>query len=180
MEHIIHLKAIIVGDFAVGKTSLCKRYATGMFTEDYKPTLGVDIFTRRLEVSGFGVIILSIWDTAGQEKFRRMYPRYYKGAKYGLVVYDITSKETFESIPLWVDEIRKHAGDIPILLVGNKADLEAYRAVSKEDGEKMAENLNLLGFVETSARTGQNVSEIFEKPIKFVLENIIKESEKGD
>jgi len=174
-EHVIHIKSIIVGDFAVGKTSLCKKYATGMFSEDYKPTLGVDIFTRRLDMKGFGVVILSIWDTAGQEKFRRMYPRYYKGAKYAIVVYDITSKDTFESISLWIEEIRKHAGDIPILLVGNKADLVAYREVSEEEGEKKVKELNLIGFLETSARTGKNVNDVFEMPISYVLKSIIKD-----
>jgi len=176
---MINLKVIVVGDFAVGKTSLCRRYATGMFSEDYKQTLGVDIFTKRVEVKDFGTVILSLWDTAGQEKFRKMYPRYYKGARYGLVVYDISSRETFKSIAMWVEEIRKHAGDIPIILVGNKADLEPYREVSKEEGEKIARELNLVGFIEASARTGSNVSEAFEIPMRVVLEQIKKLSEEG-
>ncbi len=175
-SYVVNLKVIIVGDFAVGKTSLCRRYATGMFAEDYKPTIGVDIFTRRVEIEGLGTVILSIWDTAGQEKFRRMYPKYYKGAKYGLVVYDITDRKTFESIREWVETIRKHAGDIPIMLVGNKADLEPYREVKKEEGEELAEELNLVGFIETSARTGASVDEAFERPIKVVLERIESES----
>ncbi len=176
MAHILHVKAIIVGEFAVGKTSLCKRYATGMFKEEYKPTLGVDIFTRKIEIKDFGSVILSIWDTAGQEKFRKMYPRYYKGAKYAILVYDVTSRETFESLPSWVEEINKHAGNIPIILVGNKVDLEAYRQVSKEEGLKLAEKLNLHGFYEASARTGLNVNEIFESPIRLIIKEITEKA----
>ncbi len=177
MAHILHIKAIIVGEFAVGKTSLCKRYATGMFKEEYKPTLGVDIFTRKIEIKDFGSVILSIWDTAGQEKFRKMYPRYYKGAKYAILVYDITSRETFESITAWVEEIRKHVGEIPIILVGNKIDLEAYRQVSNEEGLDMTQKLKLEGFYETSARTGLNVNEIFEAPIKMIIKDLMEKAE---
>jgi len=176
MSHILHIKAIIVGEFAVGKTSLCKRYATGMFKEEYKPTLGVDIFTRKIKIKDFGSVILSIWDTAGQEKFRKMYPRYYKGAKYAILVYDVTSRETFESLSSWVEEINKHAGEIPIILVGNKVDLEAYRQVSKAEGLELAKKLNLHGFYEASARTGLNVNEIFEAPIKIIIKEIMEKA----
>lgn len=174
MSHILHVKVIIVGEFAVGKTSLCKRYATGMFREEYKPTLGVDIFTKKVEIEDFGSVILSIWDTAGQEKFRKMYPKYYKGAKYAILVYDITSRETFESLSSWVEEINKHAGKIPIILVGNKVDLEAYRQVSREEGIEITKELNLHGFYEASARTGLNVNEIFEKPIKVIIKELLE------
>ena len=171
---IVNLKLIVVGDFAVGKTSLCKRFALGSFKEDYKPTIGVDIYSSRFEIPNKAKVVLNIWDTAGQERFRKLYPKYYKGAKAALVVYDITSRPTFESVPEWVNSIRKNVGDIPIVLVGNKADLEPYRRVKKEEGEEMAKKLDLGSFIETSAKSGENVDKPFRMAVNVAISRILE------
>jgi len=170
----IHLKAIVIGDYGVGKTSLCRRYATGMFEEDYKPTIGVDVYTKTLEIPDFGIIRLQIWDTAGEERFKRIYPRYWLGARIVLVVFDITSRKTFESVDEWIENARTHLKDAQIVLIGNKKDLEPYREVDEEKGRKKAEELSLLGYIETSAKTGENVDKAFKMAIDKILEKMTR------
>ena len=118
-----------------------------------------------------------IWDTAGQERYKSITNAYYKGSKGAFVVYDITRKETFDSVDKWIADL-KQSGDkkITILLIGNKADLENQRVISKEQGEEKAKSFN-LAFLETSAMNGQNLDTAFEMMIKEVYDKCHSEIE---
>ncbi|MGQ4891164.1 MAG: Rab family GTPase [Candidatus Njordarchaeia archaeon] len=163
-------KFIIVGDYAVGKTSLCKVFSGEMFKKEYKPTIGVDIFTRIASITDNFKVRFQIWDMAGQERFKHVMLDYFKGAKAGAVVFDITRLETFESVEEWVQNVRKYSGLIPLILVGNKLDLDDERIVASEEGEELAEKLNLIGYLEASAKLNKNVEAVFIKPIQYFYE----------
>lgn len=123
---------------------------------------------RIKEISG-KVIKCQIWDTAGQERYRAVVSAYYRGSAGTIVVYDITSEETFANVEKWVEEIREHVNaDLPILIVGNKTDLEHIRKVTRDRGQKLASEL-CADFIETSAKSGDNISEAFE----VLLEKIV-------
>lgn len=152
------LKVIIVGDGAVGKTTLATHFAYDKFIEYYKMTIGVDFFTKDVTL-GNDVVRLQIWDTAGQEKFAFMRPNYYEGASGGFVVYDVTRPDTFQSLERWLNEIYKKCGKIPLCLLGNKIDLET-RKVEQLQAEQYAEKQG-LPYYETSAKTGECVFDVF-------------------
>lgn len=167
-------KLVIVGEWGVGKTSLCRRYALRYYTEEYKPTIGFDILSRYIDLGNERMTLL-IWDLGGQERFKKLYMNkiftFLSGAHGALAVFDITNPTTLEKIPEWVELVRRHASssDIPIVLVGNKIDLEDQRKVSREDAERVARELGLMKYMETSAKTGQNVDEAFETVVREIV-----------
>jgi small GTP-binding protein len=151
---------MMLGDAAVGKTSLTIRYISGFFLEDLKLTIGVDFYSKTTSFKGKKVK-LQIWDFGGEERFRFLLHQYCKGANAAFFLYDITNRLSLDHLPDWTQIIREHAGDVPIMLVGSKADLEQYRVVSIEEGILAAKKYNLSSFVELSSKTGQNVEEAF-------------------
>ncbi|MBD3185376.1 GTP-binding protein [Candidatus Bathyarchaeota archaeon] len=154
-------KAIVLGDQAVGKTSLILRYSKGKFGFNSLPTIGVSITTHPVEIPLSAVRLnLQIWDLGGQDQFRRIRQNYYSGANVSLLVFDVTNRDSLVNLIRWNDERKQFAGDIPAILVGNKNDLFDKRVVSKEEAEAFAAKLN-LPYMETSALTGANVGEIF-------------------
>ncbi|KAI9294559.1 ras-domain-containing protein, partial [Neoconidiobolus thromboides FSU 785] len=137
-------------------------------------TIGVEFGARFVNVED-KKIKLQIWDTAGQESFRSITRSYYRGAAGALLVYDITRRETFQHISTWLDDAREHSSqNTTIMLIGNKSDLEARREVSREEGEKFAQD-NGLYFMETSAKTSDNV----EKAFLNTAENIFNKIQQG-
>lgn len=153
-------KVLIIGNSGVGKSCLLLRFAEDMFSDNYISTIGVDFKIRKLELDGKS-IKLQIWDTAGQERFRTITKSYYRGSNGIVVVYDITDRESFEQVQHWMSEIDAHASaDVCRLLVGNKADLEDKRAVSREEGETLARQFG-IPFLETSAKQALNVENMF-------------------
>lgn len=119
-------------------------------------------------------IKLQIWDTAGQESFRSITRSYYRGAAGALLVYDITRKETFNHLTRWLDEAKQNASDnMVIMLIGNKSDLAATRQVTREEGKKFADDNGLI-FLETSAKTAQNVEDAFVSTATKIYENVEK------
>ena len=163
------LKLVLIGDSFVGKTNIMSKYLKNEFHEDSKATVGVEFGSKKFEIEGVS-IKAQIWDTAGQERYKSITNAYYKGSKGAFVVYDITRKETFDSVDKWISDL-KQSGDkkITILLIGNKADLENQRVISKEQGEEKAKSFN-LAFLETSAMNGQNLDTAFEMMIKEVYD----------
>src|SRR5271157_1316619 len=151
-------KVIVVGDGGCGKTALVVRFTQNLFKETYEMTIGVDFSIKRVEIGDYKVK-LHVWDTAGQEIFADVRPGHYKGAKGALCVFDLTSLESFDNVPEWIEEIKEYAGEIPIVLVGNKAGLPA-RDVTPEEEETCAQQAN-LHYMETSAKTGDNVGDCF-------------------
>lgn len=154
------LKVLLLGDAGVGKTSLLNQFVNREFTAQYKATIGSDFSSKQVDVDG-KLITLQIWDTAGQERFQSITANYYHGSHAIAIVYDITSRQSFENVRKWISEVDRLANpQVCKLLVGNKADLQDKREVSKEDGQSLADGLG-IPFMETSAKTAYNVKDMF-------------------
>ena len=161
----IHFKyqfrLILVGESTVGKSSLLRQFTENRFLEYNDPTVGVDFHARVVEVDGHP-IKLQLWDTAGQERFRSITRSYYRNAAGGLLVYDITNRDSFLKIRDWLEEARQCAEPhrIEFVLVGHKTDQVSNRVVSTSEGAEFARH-HELGFMETSAKSPSNVEEAF-------------------
>ena len=147
------------------------RYTYGKFNPDHEITIGCEFMAKNIKVKDRNIRI-QIWDTAGQEAFRSITRSYYKNSTCAFIVYDITSRKTFENIIIWLRECKELCyKDILICLVGNKSDLEGRRAVSYEEGKKFAED-NQIMFYETSAKDGSNITEIFNESANCLVDKI--------
>ncbi|THD25845.1 Ras protein Rab 10 [Fasciola hepatica] len=154
-------KLLLIGDSGVGKTCLLFRYVEDTFSSSFISTIGIDFKIKTVELEG-KKIKLQIWDTAGQERFQTITASYYRGAMGIMLVYDITSRRTFDNIQRWMGNIQSLAStDVEKLVVANKSDMEDRRAVSLEEGMCMAKDYR-VDFLETSAKTGVNVAKAFE------------------
>ncbi len=164
----------MLGDQAVGKTALVQRYVKHTFGGKYLPTLGLDVSIKYLELDE-KPIRLQIYDIAGQDMFRKFRSRYFQGAQGVIFAYDVTKQETLTHLENWVDELISEVGSLPFALLGNKIDLVAD---SHEDNVKEQLPANLIeqvetkmgaGWFATSAKTGSNVQEAFEKLLKLII-----------
>ena len=165
------LKYIIIGDAAVGKSNLLLRYVHGQFKPEYQLTIGVEFGAKNINISS-KVFRIQIWDTAGQENFRSITRAYYKNSVCALVVYDISSRDSFNNVTSWIEDCKNQSPKtIFMVLVGNKCDLEDKRQVSYEEGKDLADKNELL-FFESSAKDGINVDEIFENSAKEIAKKI--------
>ncbi|NVM29220.1 MAG: GTP-binding protein [Candidatus Helarchaeota archaeon] len=164
------LKLCVLGDGAVGKTSIIIRHVDKRFEEEYKPTIGFDIALKTMKIEEGGIEAeLLIWDIAGQAIFEKIREEYLQGTNGALILFDLTNKESFDHVEDWIRELTKFAGKVPFVVVGNKADLSDQRAVSEDDGKKRAEELEGVDYIETSAKTGDKVEDAFKKIIKEIL-----------
>ncbi|KAJ5077731.1 rab gtpase [Anaeramoeba ignava] len=155
-------KVCFLGDTAVGKTSIITRLMYNKFDSNYQATVGADFLTKSFKLNQ-NYIKLQLWDTAGQEKFRSLMPSYIRNSSAAIIVYDITNRESFNSIDYWIEDIRNERGDEAIIyLVGNKTDDPNNRLISIEELEKKAKQNN-CNFLETSAKVDHNVNLLFEK-----------------
>jgi len=153
-------KLVLLGESAVGKSSLVLRFVKGQFHEYQESTIGAAFLTQTVCLDDT-TVKFEIWDTAGQERYHSLAPMYYRGAQAAIVVYDITNPDTFERAKNWVKELQRQArSDIVIALSGNKSDLANRRMVEYEEASGYAEENSLL-FMETSAKNANNVNEIF-------------------
>ena len=167
-------KVVLVGDSFVGKTNIMSKYLKNEFHEDSKATVGVEFGSKQFTIEGHS-IKAQIWDTAGQERYKAITSAYYKGAKGAFIVYDITRKNSFESIDKWINDVTAVADKkITIVLIGNKSDLEDQRQVTKEQGEDKANKLQ-VAFLETSAFSGENLEKAFQMMIKEVYQKCHEE-----
>lgn len=160
-------KLLIIGDSGVGKSSLLLRFADNMFSGNYITTIGVDFKIRKINVGG-EMVKLQIWDTAGQERFRTITSTYYRGTHGVIVVYDVTSADTFVNVKRWLHEIDQNCDDVQRILVGNKDDDPDRKVVEREDSKKFAEQMGIQVF-ETSAKDNKNVEEVFNAITQMVL-----------
>ncbi|KAJ0966456.1 hypothetical protein J5N97_027594 [Dioscorea zingiberensis] len=161
-------KLVLVGDMGTGKTSIVLRFVKGQYFDCQESTIGAAFFSQILSLNE-ATIKFDIWDTAGQERYHSLAPMYYRGAAAAIVVYDISSTESFTRAKKWVEELQRQGNPCLVMaLVANKADLEEKRKVFAEEGEQYAEE-NGLFFIETSAKTSQNVNELFYEIAKRVL-----------
>ena len=160
-------KVVLVGDSFVGKTNIMSKYLKNEFHDDSKATVGVEFGSKQFNIEGH-TIKVQIWDTAGQERYKAITSAYYKGAKGAFIVYDITRKNSFESVEKWVSDVTAVADKkITIVLIGNKSDLEDQRQVTKEQAEEKSNKLE-IAFLETSALSGENLEKAFEMMINEV------------
>ncbi|MDI6916628.1 MAG: GTP-binding protein [Thermoplasmatales archaeon] len=163
-------KICLVGDPAVGKTSLIRRYVYDIFDNKYLSTIGAKITKKVVNIkeeTHDTEIVLMIWDIEGQKKVSSVHSRYYKGADATIVVCDVTAKETLESIPNWVNAVFKVTGKIPLVFLANKIDLP-NREISESEIKKVASEFNAPYFF-TSAKVGKNVEDAFITISKLLL-----------
>lgn len=187
------IKSIIVGDSGVGKTCLLARFIRDFFNESTQPTLGVDFLSKIVETKNHRHVEIQLWDTAGQELFRSVTRGYYRGSQIGLLIFDLTSQTSFESINHWLEDVKQVAPpNIVLVLIGNKNDLTNNITVSEKEAQDFAIQHNMKYF-SVSAKTGLNVSEAFLSSIEAVdektdnstisasrSENIVFEDEKNE
>jgi len=153
-------KLVLLGDSAVGKSSLVLRFVKKQFYEYQESTIGAAFLTQTVNCGDF-MVKFEIWDTAGQERYHSLAPMYYRGAASAIVVYDITSRQSFVRAKSWVKELQRQGNPhIVIALAGNKLDLQENRQVEIAEGKAYAEE-NGIFFMETSAKTNHNVTEVF-------------------
>lgn len=156
----LNFKLVLLGDAAVGKSSSVERFVKNEFFEFQQPTIGAAFLTQTVQLGEYAVKF-EIWDTAGQERYRSLAPMYYRGAAAALVVYDITDQDSFAGAKTWIEELqRQGSADIVIGLAGNKCDLAAKRTVNTDDAKQFAHDNGCI-FFETSAKSGENIQEMF-------------------
>lgn len=165
----LEAKIVVLGSQGVGKTSVVSRYVGQMF-KHVSPTIGASFFTCRMSLDDYRVK-LQVWDTAGQERFRSMAPMYYRKANAAMLVYDITSLETFEDMKSWVKELKTNVDSSVLVLcvLGNKCDLSEEREVQTDDAQEYAAGIGAM-FYETSALTNEGVQEAFLDVAKAMIE----------
>ncbi|XP_046734256.1 ras-related protein Rab-5B isoform X1 [Diprion similis] len=157
---ICQFKLVLLGESAVGKSSLVLRFVKGQFHEYQESTIGAAFLTQTVCLDDT-TVKFEIWDTAGQERYHSLAPMYYRGAQAAIVVYDITNQDTFVRATTWVKELQRQASpNIVIALAGNKSDLGNKRVVEFDEAQTYADENGLL-FMETSAKTAMNVNDIF-------------------
>ena len=167
---LCHCKTVLLGESSVGKSSIVLKFIQGAFHDFQEPTIGAAFTSKILPIKNSSVKF-EIWDTAGQERYYSLTPMYYRGARAVIVVYDITNVKSFLRAQAWVKELQRYArSDVIIILAGNKSDLTEHRTVDYEAAETYAMEKELL-FIETSARSGENVNKLFATIAESLLAN---------
>ena len=152
-------KILLLGDSTVGKTCFLLRYTDDTFLDLHMATIGLDYRLKTMILDDHRIVKVQLWDTAGQDKFRAITRNYYKGARGIILIYDVTNIKSFENIKKWINEIKEEISEkVTIVLIGNKIDNEGERKISKDQGEKLANEYGVT-FFETSAKTGQGINE---------------------
>ncbi|GMM32812.1 Rab family GTPase [Saccharomycopsis crataegensis] len=163
-------KLVFLGEQGVGKTSLITRFMYDTFNSQYAATIGIDFLSKTMYLDD-KTIRLQLWDTAGQERFRSLIPSYMRDSNVAVVVYDISSKKSFEAIDKWVEDVKLERGsNVIIVIVGNKNDLNDSRQVTADEAELTAKKLGASIFFETSTKTGHNVKLLFKKIAQLLPE----------
>ena len=172
-KRTIALKLILVGDSSVGKTSLLLTYTGENFDDNYMSTLGVDFKEKLIDINKYHVK-LKIMDTCGQERYKSLSRNFYSSADGIMFVFDVTQESSFKNIGDWLNESKQYSQKFKKILVGNKIDVENIREVNSEKIEKYSKEEEMLYF-ETSAKTGKNVEESFNKLAELIVNNMTED-----
>ena len=172
------LRVLTIGDKTVGKSSIIIKYIDNKFDENIKSTLGIDYKTKIIQ-KGDNLIKVTIYDTAGEEKYRHLIKNYYNGSNGILLIYDITNRNSFDDLNYWLEELKKNCNlnNLYIYLVGNKTDLEKKRQVSYDEAKNFAD-MKKIPYIEISAKTGDNIDKLFNNFIKGTIICIIEQKKK--
>lgn len=169
-----NFKVLLLGAPAVGKTSILYRYVKNQFSHDYMTTIGINYLTKEINLGEKKFAKLVIWDVGGQDKFKFLRNKYYEGGQGALVIFDLTRSKTYEELENWLSEMfeilhRK----IPFIIIGNKLDLvkDVSRSVDIDSVKDYAENQDSI-YIETSAKTGENIEEVFNKLTQHMIRQI--------
>eukprot|EP01126_Amoeba_proteus_P055836 TRINITY_DN6954_c0_g1_i4.p1 TRINITY_DN6954_c0_g1~~TRINITY_DN6954_c0_g1_i4.p1 ORF type:complete len:178 (-),score=24.31 TRINITY_DN6954_c0_g1_i4:247-780(-) len=164
------IKIILVGDPCVGKSSILQRFCSGSYEEVYKPTLGVDFFTKIINKDG-SQIKLSLWDTAGQERFNSMSTVFYRSSQGAIVVFDLTKQDTLHNVPKWKEDFLKNVSvsQSPVLVVGNKLDCNT-QCIDDSVIDRFCRE-HRLPWTKVSAKMNQGVEEAFSQMLQLILNN---------
>lgn len=162
------VKTVLVGDAGVGKTCIAERVSRDVFNDNTYATVGAANLSVTIATERAGEVCFNIWDTAGQEKYRSLAPMYFAGAHLAILVFDLTSRQSFDTLNEFYDILTQRAPeDCVYVLVGNKLDLvqedSLSRQVTESQAQEYADKIGVTYYIETSARTGKNVKELFEK-----------------
>ena len=165
---VFKFKFVLLGESAVGKTSLARAFVSGQFAMDYKPTIGSNIFMHKVSISNNISVSVALFDIAGQEKWVRMRHIYYEGAQAAFLVGDVTRERSFEDLAnFWYPDFIKYCEGKPVIVLANKNDLESkteYNII-----ENVAKKINAVDIVYTSAKTGENCDEALRKLVKICI-----------
>ena len=166
------IKLLTLGDTNVGKTSVVLRFSDDKYNDNQLSTIGVDFRTKYMKLGENSVKVL-IWDTAGQERFKNIAKQYYRGANGVLLIYDVCKRKSLEKIGFWLEELKTYNNidELCIYLVGNKIDLEGKRVITKEEGQKYAED-NQINYFEVSAKSGEGIHDLFNDIIKGSIDKL--------
>ena len=169
----LKLKIVLLGDSGVGKTNIISRFTKNIFSPNSKATIGVEFFCKTYKINN-KILKIEIWDTAGQERYKSITSVYYKGAKGALIVYDITSRKSFDNVDKWIEEIKeKTSKDIKLIIIGNKIDLKDSREISTKEAMYKFKGMD-IPLMETSAADDTNINEAFLDLIKIIYKDFIK------
>jgi len=156
-----HFKLVLLGNAGVGKSCLVLRFTRDEFFADQESTIGAAFLTKSVRLEDASTVKIEIWDTAGQERYRSLAPMYYRGAQAAIIVFDLTSRESYDGSKSWVKELQRRADpNLVIALVGNKADLRDKRVIEADEANEYAKSQNLF-YMETSAKDATNVENVF-------------------
>jgi small GTP-binding protein len=161
------IKLLLLGDQAVGKSSLILRYADNEFNLNIMGTAGVDLKRKNVMINQENVKV-NIYDTAGHERFKQISKSQFKGSDGIIIIYDVTDKKSFDNVSIWMNHIKENSeSGVEIMLVGNKIDRTSERQVQSDDGQALSQKYG-VNFMETSAKTGDNVESTFMKLIQII------------
>jgi small GTP-binding protein len=178
-QYDLSFKIIVIGDSGVGKSCLTTKAVKNSFEEYYQATVGFEFLTFNLKLNDC-IIKLQIWDTCGQEIYRSLISNFYRNSSLAIMLYAIDNLDSFEHTNSWLNELKNQANpDVRIFLVGNKADLEENRKVSKEIAEKYKIDNNLDLFCETSAKTGYNAKSVIVEAAKYLYRDYLNAKNSG-
>ncbi len=180
------VKLVLIGDAAVGKTSIRQRYLGKGFQREHLATLGADFAATTRNIDNYSVKY-QIWDLAGQPMFKNVRPRFYKGCFGSLAIFDVTRKDTFQNLTSWIEELYRYSGRgvVPVIILANKTDLKDEREVTIKEAKEFVEKLNEKTkehsvenfFLETSAKTGLNIEKAFELLSQYIIDRFSSDQE---